>query len=80
MLRVKTGVWSLTHMKTGASIISISGDKASAYNFAAAVADLIDWGSYDDAEKIRNVDGLAGRIKAIAEMHGPNSAAVAGHA
>lgn len=66
MLRVGTGMWSLTHIRTGLRVISISGAKSDAYAFAESIAALIDWDSYDDRASLVAVPDLAARIGAVA--------------
>lgn len=80
LVRFSKGLYSLTHMKTGARVITACGEYSDVRKFAEAIAELTDWDALKTLDDVRNVDGLGDRIKAIAKMHNPLETEVGGHA
>jgi hypothetical protein len=69
IVRIEKAVYSLTHMKTGLRVNTVNGDYPSVRRFSEAVAELIDWDQLSSVEEIMAVEGLDGRIRAIAEFN-----------
>lgn len=77
LLRVETGVWSLTHMKSGLRITQVEGDYTTAKRFCEAIADLTDWDAINSTEDAVAIPGLLARMRGIFELFGSDEA---GHA
>ncbi len=69
LVRIEKGVYSLTHMKTGLRVNTLNGDYSSVRKFAEAVAELTEWDALETVDAIMAVDGLAVRIRALAEFN-----------
>lgn len=77
LLRVETGLWSLTHMKSGMRITQIEGDYSGAKRFGEAIAELTDWDAIDTADDAAAIPGLLDRMRGVFELFSGNEA---GHA
>lgn len=65
IVRRKTGVWSLMHMRTGASLISMEGDRSGVHEISEAIAALEDWENFESREAIMALPGMKDRIQAV---------------
>jgi len=65
LLKMDTGTWSLTHIKSGARIVTLTGDYQSVKRLATDVANLADWNEFATKEDVNAAPGLGERVKAI---------------
>lgn len=68
LLKIGTGVWSVTHMNTGANIIKADGDYHKVRQFAAAIADLTDWNAITTVDQANKDRKLVDRIIGLVEL------------
>lgn len=79
LCRISKGTYALTHMRTGARVITVEGDYASVRKLSEAVAELADWDTLESREAVLAVPGLPDRIAHLASFYSSEDAEVVGH-
>ena len=65
LLKMESEVWSLTHIKSGARIVTLTGDYQSVKRLATDVANVADWNEFATKEDVNAALCLGERVKAI---------------